>query len=134
MLADKEKMTQVLFNLLSNANKFSPLNSTVTVQAVNNYDKVVVTVRDEAAPISEEDKANLFEYYYRSNDAKKREHFSGLGLGLAISKKIMDLHQGQIWLKESTPQGNIFAFSLPAIASTENSVVPSSASVEERQV
>lgn len=110
--ADREKLEQVLYNLLSNANKFSPNGSNITLTVKKVEGKVIVEVEDSALPITEREKKKIFDPYYRSEDPMKRERFPGLGLGLSVSKRIMELHQGEIWVKSQAGRGNIFAFSL----------------------
>jgi len=110
--ADREKLEQVLYNLLSNANKFSPTGSEITLKARNVGKKVIIEVEDSASPITAREKRKIFDPYYRSEDSKKRERFPGLGLGLSVSKRIVELHQGEIWVENKAGKGNIFAFSL----------------------
>ena len=110
--ADREKLEQVLFNLLSNANKFSPKGSNITLTVKKVEGKVIVEVEDSALSITERERKKIFDPYYRSEDSMKRERFPGLGLGLSVSKRIVELHQGEIWVKSQARRGNIFAFSL----------------------
>jgi len=110
--ADREKLEQVLYNLLSNANKFSPTGSEITLKARNVGKKVIIEVEDSASPITAREKRKIFDPYYRSEDPMKRGRFPGLGLGLSVSKRIVELHQGEIWVKSQAGRGNIFAFSL----------------------
>jgi len=113
--ADRGKLEQVLFNLLSNANKFSPSGSDIILR-VREVDRgIIVEVEDSAPAVTEAEKMKLFDPYYRGEDADKRGRFPGLGLGLAISKKLVELHQGEIWVKSKSGKGNTFAFSLPAL-------------------
>ena len=111
--ADQEKLEQVLFNLLSNANKFSPTGSNVTLRAKEMNKKIFIEVEDSAPSLSEKEKERLFNPYYRGEDVEKRQRFSGLGLGLAISKKLVELHKGEIWVESKPGKGNVFAVSLP---------------------
>ncbi|MBA7689381.1 Adaptive-response sensory-kinase SasA [subsurface metagenome] len=110
--ADRGKIEQVLYNLLSNANKFSPTGSEITLKARNVGKKVIIEVEDSASPITAREKSRIFDPYYRSEDSMKRERFPGLGLGLSVSKRIVELHQGEIWVKNKAGRGNVFAFSL----------------------
>jgi len=110
--ADREKLEQVLFNLLSNANKFSPTGSNVTLTVRKVGSKVIIEVEDSALPINENEKNKIFDPYYRSEDSMKRERSPGLGLGLSVSKRILELHQGEIWVETKAGKGNVFAFSL----------------------
>ena len=113
--ADREKLQQVLFNLLSNANKFSPTGSQIILRVRETDGKVIVEVKDLASALTEHERAKLFDPYYRGEDADKRERLPGLGLGLAISKKLVELHQGEIWVESKPRKGNTFAFSLPVL-------------------
>jgi len=112
--ADKAKLEQVLINLLENANKFSPDGGDVIVRAKHVDTRVVVEVDDSAVAISEEEREKVFDPYYRGEDADKRQRLPGLGLGLAISKQLVELHEGEIWVESASGKGNRFAFSLPA--------------------
>ena len=112
--ADKAKLEQILVNLLANANKFSPSGSRITLRAtVVDGRVVVVQVEDSAPALAEEERDKVFDPYYRGEDADRRERLPGLGLGLAISKQLVELHQGEIWVDSKPGQGNTFAFSLP---------------------
>ena len=111
--ADRGKLEQVLFNLISNANKFSPVGTDIVLRTKVVDRKVIVEVEDSAPVVSEKEKNKLFDPYYRSKDADKRGRFPGLGLGLSISKKLVELHEGEIWVESKSGKGNIFAFSLP---------------------
>ena len=120
--ADKGKLEQVLFNLLSNANKFSPTGSDITLRAREVDRRIIVEVEDSAPAVTEGEKMRLFDAYYRGEDVGKRERFSGLGLGLTISKKIVELHQGEIWVESNPVKGNTFAFSLPVLDRRTNGI------------
>ena len=110
--ADKDKIEQVFINLLSNANKYSPNNSDIIVRTRQNNGTVQVEVEDSAPIISEGDKSKMFTPYYRGEDIKLRQRIPGLGLGLVITKKIIEMHGGKIWVDCKPGKGNIFAFSL----------------------
>jgi len=111
--ADREKLEQIIVNLLSNANKFSPTGSKITLGARELDNRIIVEVKDSAPAITEEEKVKLFDPYYRGGDADKRQRVPGLGLGLAISRKLVELHQGELWVVSEPRRGNTFAFSLP---------------------
>jgi len=110
--ADRERLEQVLFNLLSNANKYSPEGSTIAMKVGRRERQVVIELHDCAGPIRKEERIKVFAPYYRGSDQSQRERQPGLGLGLAISKRIIELHGGKIWV-DPKPGGNIFAFDLP---------------------
>jgi len=75
--------------------------------------RIVVEVKDSAPVIPKVEKMKLFNLYYRGEDTDKKQHIPGLGIGLAISKKLVELHQGEIWITSEPSKGNTFAFSLP---------------------
>ncbi|MFC2067031.1 ATP-binding protein [Chloroflexota bacterium] len=120
--ANREKLEQVLFNVLSNANKFSPGGSEIVLRIRGEGTKVVIEVEDSGPTINEVEKTKIFDLYYRGGNAKKKDQFPGLGLGLAISKRIVELHKGEMWVKSKPTKGNIFAFSLPALYSQTKGV------------
>jgi signal transduction histidine kinase len=109
--ADASRLEQVLMNLFSNASKFSPERSTITLRAKAEGNALVVEVEDRGIGISPEQQARLFEPYHRIE--QDRQAFPGLGLGLAISKQIVEAHGGRIWLTSELGQGSTFCFSLP---------------------
>jgi K+-sensing histidine kinase KdpD len=112
--ADRERLKQVLYNLLANSNKFAPPETEITIRASNGDNKVIVTVTDEGNIIPEDERIHLFEPYFRGFNRKKNNLYPGMGLGLSISKKIIELQQGQIWYdSDQAHNRNIFSFSLP---------------------
>jgi signal transduction histidine kinase len=110
---DKERIEQVLLNLLSNANKFSSSGSAISVRTMVSGDELIVTVADSAATIAEEDRARVFEPYYRGGSDGDRLRIPGLGLGLSISRHIIELHGGRIWIEGAVGAGNVVIFTLP---------------------
>lgn len=131
--ADREKIEQVLLNLLSNANKFSPTGGNIMLRAKEVDDRIVVEVKDSAPVITEEEKEKLFEPYYRGGDADVRERIPGLGLGLAISKKLVELHQGKIWVESEPGKGNSFIFSIPTRNREQRGLDHSSLAPQDRR-
>ncbi|MFC2044863.1 ATP-binding protein [Chloroflexota bacterium] len=111
---DREKLGQVLSNVLSNANKYSPVGSKIVLRVREQNTQVVIEVEDSGPTINEAEKTKIFDPYYRTGDTKRRAEIPGLGLGLAISKKIVELHKGEIWVGSKPTKGNIFVVSLPA--------------------
>lgn len=112
VMADADRVRQVLLNLIDNAFKFTPPGGTITLSAREEAESIVVDVRDTGRGISEEDQKELFQPYHRL--VTDRERFSGLGLGLALSKTIVELHGGRIWVTSRKGAGSTFTFSLPA--------------------
>lgn len=111
---DKERISQVLVNLINNAIKYSPDGGKITVKLKRVPDKVIVSVHDTGIGIPQGIQPYIFEKYYRTK--KGKEITEGLGLGLYIAKEIIKNHKGKIWV-ESPPagrqKGSIFYFTLP---------------------
>ncbi|MFH1742197.1 MAG: ATP-binding protein [bacterium] len=110
---DRDRIEQVILNLLSNANKFSPAGSEINISVNTAGERIIISVEDQAKPITEDDKVRLFSTYFRGGSEEDKKRISGLGLGLAISKKIIELHHGEIWVDNKAAEGNRFCFSLP---------------------
>ena len=108
---DEERFCQVVLNLLNNAFKFTPSGGQVTLKARQKDATLVVEVHDSGPGIDEEDQQLLFEPYQILKGDK--EHLSGLGLGLSLSKQLVELHGGQIWIESQKGKGSTFGFSLP---------------------
>lgn len=109
--ADDQRIEQVLLNLLSNAIKFTPEGGQIFLKAHNDEKRLVVNVQDSGLGIPTEERKKLFvPYYHPSTD---RSGIPGLGLGLAISKQIVELHGGAIWVESDVGKGSTFSFSLP---------------------
>jgi signal transduction histidine kinase len=109
---DERRVRQVIFNLLSNAVKFSPLGGVVDVRAVQVNGEVRVSVADRGPGIAPEDHERIFEEF-RQTDAGVAQG-EGTGLGLALSKRLVELHGGRIWVDSELGQGSTFVFTLPA--------------------
>ena len=109
--ADRERIHQVLFNLLDNACRFSPPGSAVTVRAIRLNGSFEVVVEDDGPGIPQEHLARVFERFYRVDPARSRED-GGTGIGLAIAKSVVEAHGGTIWA-ESPGNGARFRFVLP---------------------
>ncbi|WP_051273637.1 PAS domain S-box protein [Desulfotruncus alcoholivorax] len=111
--ADSRKIKQVIFNLLSNAVKFTPEGGSVTLSAVGRQDHVLVCVSDTGIGVSEEDKDNIFKEFAQVDGSLSRRH-EGTGLGLALSKKLVEMHGGEIGVESKLGVGSKFFFKLPA--------------------
>lgn len=123
VIADRDRLEQILINLLSNANKFSPKDSVIAVRAFEAGSMIIIEVEDSAKPITEKERARLFAPYYRGEDTGRRKRLPGLGLGLVISKRLVELQHGKIWIETHEGRGNIFAFSLPVARDTSEAMV-----------
>jgi PAS domain S-box-containing protein len=111
MMADPERLKQVLMNLIINSNKYSPSGSQIVVSASLQGNEVVIEVEDNGTGISQESQKYLFEPYYRGD--KHRDNLNGLGMGLPIAKSIVALHGGRLWFVSQQGKGSKFSFSLP---------------------
>ena len=102
----------VLENLIGNADKYSPPDTPIEVSATARDDGMLeVRVRDFGIGVSASDAGNLFSPFFRSADA--RQYATGMGLGLAVCKRIVDAHGGQIWVERRPGRGTDFVFTLP---------------------
>jgi signal transduction histidine kinase len=113
MELDKGKLEEILSNLLSNAINFSHQGGRITVRAEAIDNKVLIKVEDSAPIVNDDEKDRLFEPYYRGEDSEQIDRIPGLGLGLTVAKKLVELHGGEMWIDTNLGKGNIFAFSLP---------------------
>lgn len=109
--ADADRIQQVLANLLSNAVKFSPHGGTIRVEAEQQEEFVVVKLRDEGIGIMAEMIPQLFQKFFRVDNAATRE-IGGTGLGLVLVKQIIEAHGGQVWVESTQGEGSTFSFSL----------------------
>jgi signal transduction histidine kinase len=109
--ADSDRLRQVTQNLLVNATKFTPEGGTITLRAREENGSIVVDVQDTGYGIAEEEQRRLFRPYHRQ--IGDREHLSGLGLGLALCKNLVQLHGGRIWVRSQEGKVATFSFSIP---------------------
>ena len=119
-LADPDMLVQILTNLVSNAAKYSPPGSPVVVEARPSGASVEISVRDEGIGLSEAERAELFGKFYRV-DRPEVSRVGGTGLGLYITKNLVEMQGGQIWVSSERGQGSTFTFTLPMPDSKEGS-------------
>lgn len=113
ILADREKISQVLHNLIGNAIKYSPFGTPVTVEYMSNSDNSLkVNVQDQGIGILADDQQRIFDRYYRVKDMDSRS-ISGFGIGLYLCREIIELHNGTIQVQSSKNEQTIFSFVLP---------------------
>jgi PAS domain S-box-containing protein len=112
IVGDERKIRQILLNLLSNAVKFTPEGGRIDVTATAAEGLITISVSDTGIGIAPEDQEAVFEEFRQvgRDDARKQE---GTGLGLALAKKFVELHGGQIWVRSQMGQGSTFTFTLP---------------------
>src|SRR5436305_2175769 len=109
---DKHRLVQVVSNLVSNAIKYSPVSSSVEVSVDQDTQHVTVQVRDYGQGIGQDELDRIFEPFYRTAEAQSSAT-TGLGLGLAITKQIVDLHKGRMWCTSEKGHGSTFFVELP---------------------
>jgi len=117
IVGDEERLRQVVSNLLNNACKYTPEGGKITLRAAATDDSLTVEVHDTGRGISKEDQKRVFELYYRGHG--EGERIIGLGIGLALSKTLVDLHGGTMWVRSQEGKGSTFAFSVPLEASSQ---------------
>jgi len=113
--ADRDKMTQVLMNLVGNAVKFTPAGGKIELGTEEQIDSswLCVYVSDTGPGIAPQDAARIFDEFYQIHEPGK-EKSKGVGLGLPISKKIVEMHGGTITVTSKVGSGSRFSFTLPA--------------------
>ncbi|MFJ5759551.1 cell wall metabolism sensor histidine kinase WalK [Neobacillus sp. NPDC093182] len=109
---DEDKMTQVLYNIISNALKYSPEGGQVTFSIKEEEEKIIVSVSDQGVGIPKENIGKIFDRFYRVDKARTRK-LGGTGLGLAIAKEMVNVHGGMIWAVSEEGKGTEISFSLP---------------------
>ncbi len=115
VVADRYRIYQVLINLLTNAIKYSPDNTQITVRLKKQNNTALVSVSDKGIGISKDQQQSIFDKLYQVGETKDKG-FPGLGMGLYISKEIITRHKGDIWVKskgKNTGEGSTFYFTLP---------------------
>jgi two-component system sensor histidine kinase KdpD len=116
--ADPEFAAQVVKQLVENALKYSPGGSPVVVSAERRDARIVIGVADRGPGIEENERARIFDKFFRGR--RHRFDTKGTGMGLAIAKGIVDAHGGRIWVESEPGQGSVFYFALPAVGGREN--------------
>jgi signal transduction histidine kinase len=113
--ADRERVHQVLFNLLDNAVRYTPPGGEVVVTASPTGERCEIRVEDTGPGIPPAHLPFLFERFYRVDQARSRGE-GGTGIGLAIARSVVEAHGGRIWAETVVGQGSVFAFELPFAA------------------
>ena len=108
--ADERKVKQILYNLLSNAAKFTPDGGRVEVRVRQENEHVQVDVEDTGIGIAPDDQTRIFEEFRQVGRERSRE---GTGLGLTLTKRFIELHGGRIWVESTPGKGSTFSFTLP---------------------
>ena len=113
VLADPLRLKQVVLNLLTNAVKFTPEGGRIEVRATRVADEIHVTVEDSGIGIADEDMERIFESFQQGR-REVSDSAEGTGLGLTLSKRIVELHGGRLWVESRLGEGSAFTFTLPA--------------------
>ncbi len=112
VFTDKRLLKNILLNLVSNASKFSPENSTIEISCTHGKEQIVLRVKDRGIGISKEDQQHLFERFFR---AKNAQNIQGTGLGLHIISKYIELLNGKIEVSSEESKGTTFVITIPQI-------------------
>ncbi len=110
---DERRIRQVVFNLLSNAVKFTSKGGHVDVSATRQDGEVMVAVTDTGPGIAPEDQDRIFEEFQQAKPDGNGERPEGTGLGLALSRSLVELHGGRIWVESEVGKGSTFTFTIP---------------------
>jgi PAS domain S-box-containing protein len=111
IMADEDRLEQVLSNLISNAIKYSPEGGEILIEGQARSDQVIICVHDEGPGVSPQDAPHIFDRFYRSTNATRTT--KGAGLGLYLAKAVIEAHHGQIWVDPNPQTGANICFSLP---------------------
>lgn len=112
VIADKRRLEQILINLVTNAIKFTPEGGSIKISVVEQEQVFQVSVSDTGIGMEEEDLGVIFEAF-RQLESSLTKRYKGVGLGLAITKKLVQMHKGKIWVESKLGQGSKFTFTLP---------------------
>jgi signal transduction histidine kinase len=113
---DGPRLEQVLLNLMTNAVKFTPQGGSIAIRVWEQDSGLMVSVKDNGIGIAREEQPRLFKPYSRIS--ADRQSQPGLGLGLALSKQVIEMHGGRIWVESDSGSGSTFSFFLPRRPST----------------
>jgi signal transduction histidine kinase len=127
---DALRITGVLVNLIENATKYSDEGTEITIEAEERDDDVLFCVTDRGIGIAPDVRSRIFEMFYRVETAGKRP--AGTGLGLAVSKAVIEAHKGRIWVESEPGKGSTFKFTLPRSGSKRESAPSSGGTVAGR--
>jgi K+-sensing histidine kinase KdpD len=111
IVGDQNRLEQVFYNLLENAVKYSPNGGEIRVSGQIRAKQIIVCIQDQGTGISREDIPHVFDRFYRAEDAAKNTQ--GAGLGLFLSRAIIEAHNGRIWVEPRSVKGTRICFSIP---------------------
>ncbi len=114
VIIDRDRIRQVLHNLLENALRFSSNGGSIKVSAVMKGNNVEVSVSDTGSGIDPDDLDKVFDHFYKADKARQR-NYGGAGIGLALVRKYVELHNGKVWAESEPGRGSTFKFTLPIV-------------------
>ncbi|WP_321431284.1 PAS domain S-box protein [uncultured Methanolobus sp.] len=118
IVADKRMLKQILYNIISNAIKFSNMEGAVSIKTKRNRNIAHISVTDQGIGIPLNDQLQIFDQFFQLDSSLSRHH-EGTGLGLPICKKFVELHNGKIWVESDVGKGSTFEFTIPIGSITE---------------
>lgn len=110
--ADRDRISQVLINLIANAIKYSPKSKRIDISVATTENEVLIAIKDYGIGIEEKDQAKIFERFFRV-EGQNEKYFSGFGIGLFLAHNIISRHGGKILLQSEPDQGSVFTMHLP---------------------
>lgn len=113
VFADRDRVAEVMTNLLDNANKYSPQGSKIFVDLRADQDELTVSVRDQGPGLSRDDRTRIFEKFYRTDSSDSQRAY-GYGLGLYVCSQLVEAMGGRIWEENHPEGGAVFSFTMPA--------------------
>lgn len=117
---DRDRIKQVLLNLLGNAIQYSPEGGKITIDLIDADENVTIEIQDNGPGIAKKDLQKIFDRFYRGEKSRTRSHSSGFGLGLSISQYIISLHYGKIIVQSEVGEGTTFTITLPKRVETKS--------------
>lgn len=115
VIADSDRVVQILTNLVANAYQYTPTGGEIVVSTCAHGDEVHISVHDTGIGIAPEDQEKIFDRFFRADDPLVQET-PGTGLGLSIVKSLVEIQGGQIWVESELSEGSTFTFTLPTVA------------------
>ena len=112
IISEAANMQRLFDNLINNSLKYSPSGGRISVKILNDRENVTVSISDQGIGLTHEQARRVFEPFYRADNSITRE-FSGIGLGLALCKKIVEMYNGSIWCEPGVDLGTVFYVTLP---------------------